>query len=388
MKILQIHSSYKYRGGEERVIELEKQMLEKNGHEVVQFIRENKEIDDYTIFGKAALFWNTTWNFKAVRMLKKIVREEKPDICHVHNMVPLISPAIFRTLNKMQIPVVMTLHNYRLVCPNVHLYKKGRPCTQCVENSSFRALISRCYRKSFIQTLALSVMLEFHKAIGTFNNRVDGFICLSKFMQRIMLEDGIPYEKLYLKPNFIPRKPKSFYFRRNYVYAGRLEEVKGINSLIEASERIKDFHLDVIGRGEMKKDVIRSDNINYYGYKSNEEVQRYIDSAKAVIFPSKCFEGMPMVILEAFAAGIPVMASNHGVMMEMIQNGYNGILFEPRNVDSLIEKIEWVEKNPEKLDEMGLRGYETFHEKFSEKVNYKTLMDIYNSVIEKYRSDE
>jgi glycosyltransferase involved in cell wall biosynthesis len=389
MKILQVHNHYQFSGGEDTVFSNEYKLLTYYGHEVIQFTKSNKDIDNYNIFQKSKLFFNAVYSRSAFEVVLKIIQENKPDVCHVHNTLTLITPSVYYACKEMGVPVVQTLHNYRLMCSNAYLFRNGKVCEECIGKSLYHSVKYGCYRNSRLQTFVLARTLEWNKRQGTWNNLIDAYIALTEFSKQKFIEGGIQENKIFVKPNFLFEDPG--YSEKNegdFLFAGRLDVTKGFNVLIKAAEKLPDVKFKVAGDGILRSNLDGVLNIEYLGQLNRNDLILELKKSGAIIFPSVLYETFGLSIIESFACGKPVIASNLGVMAEIIENGRTGLLFEPGNVDDLVKKILWAKNNPEKMKEMGLNARKEFEEKYTPEKNYKILMNIYEKVIEskKYKS--
>jgi len=380
MKILQIHNFYLQRGGEDVVYEAEKQLLESHGHTVVRYERNNKEIEQFSLIEKSFLLWRTTWQKRSYFEVKDIIINEKPDICHVHNIMPLISPSVYYACKEMRIPIVQTLHNYRLLCANAYLFRNGKICEECMGKSLYRSVKYGCYRDSRVQTLALARMVEKHKKKRTWNNVVNAYIVLTTFAKEKFIQGGLDERKIFIKPNFLFDDPGFSNTDNDYFFfAGRLDETKGIKLLNTIAQKLPNIKLRVAGDGNFIKSKIDS-RIRYLGRLSKEKVLDELKNSKALIFPSIWYEGMPMTVIEAFATGKPVIASKIGSLSEMISDRKTGLLFEPGNEKDLMRMIKWMVNNPHEVKMMGGRARREFELKYTAEKNYNILINIYNKV--------
>lgn len=385
MKILQIHNRYLLSGGEDAVVENEKRLLESNGNSVFQFVKDNNDINGYSLFKKANLINSTVWSKESYRELKELIKKVEPDICHVHNYMPLISPAVFYACNEMKVLVIQTLHNYRMLCSNAYLYRQRQVCEECIGKSLYHAVKYGCYRNSGIQTFIVARMVERHKKKKTWSDRVDAYIALTDFSKNKFEKGGLYADKIFVKSNFLFEDPGYSYYDESYfIFAGRLDEIKGVNDLIEAAAKSPNIKFKIAGEGPLSKGVTAVPNIEYLGQLRKEELFKWIKNSSALIFPSLLYENMPLTIIEAFACGKPVIASNLGVMAEMIVDGKTGLLFTPGNSEDLASKIRWAFNHPNEMKAMGINARKDFEEKYIAEKNYKMLMDIYERVIENH----
>ena len=369
MKILQIHNKYVFKGGEDSVVEEEAKLLRKNGNSVFQLFKNNKDIS--SIKDKLLTLYNLSYSKYSIEYLKEeLLKIEKPDIVHVHNTYPLWTYSIFEFLNEQKIPVVMTLHNYRLVWDSLSFFDNDYMNYDSFNNSK-------------IQTFFISKIINKNKKNILFKN-IDKFIALTEFTKKKFIDAKVPIDKLLIKPNFLSNKEINFQSitnKQNAIFASRISKEKGILTLLKSWKDIE-IKINIYGDGPLLNKIKKnSKNIQFHGNCSRDLISDEIHKSKFLIFPSEWFECMPMTILESFRAGTLVLASNIGSIPNIIKDGYNGILFNPNDPSDIKEKVNWVLNNPQKCDEISINAMNDFNNKYSEKVNYKILMKIYNGMI-------
>ena len=394
-KILLVHNFYQQPGGEDTVFRNEKKLLEDNGHEVITYTRDNSELKG-SILKKILLPFITIFNPKTYFDIKKIIKDKNIDIVHVHNTLCLISPAVFYAALKMKTPVIQTLHNFRMQCANGLFYRDGHICEDCISGGLKCALKHRCYRNSFLQTLAIVLMLKIHRFTGIYKKV--NFICLTEFNRSKLLlinnkKQVVDENRVYVKSNFVFEdnsskdstsdtcKKESMPDNKGYyLYVGRLDEIKGIDIVLEAFSKMPERELHVIGSGG--EDYIKKysgfSNIKFLGQLSHEEVMAEMINSKAMVFPSKLYEGMPMTIIESFEKGVPVIASDIGNAKEIVKDGVTGVHFKSDNVVSLISAVEKLDK----IDFNVLRNnaFDEFDKEYSDYIGYINLIHIYDSI--------
>jgi glycosyltransferase involved in cell wall biosynthesis len=380
MKILQVHSKYKKRGGEETVIEEEKALLENHGHVVIQFIKENAETDDYGVLGLTKLSLTQRRNKMAVNQVAALIAKEKPDICHVHNVYPLISPAVYQACQQPGIPVVQTLHNYKMLCTNSLFFRKGDICELCLNRSLMHSVRYSCYKNSLLATAVQADAIEYHRRKGTWENMVDVYVCLTEFQKNKMVEGGMPPEKLRVKPNFVHKTLLSSTYEEFFLFVGRLDQPKGLVDLLELIETCIHSRFVLIGDSENPEIFSGFEHVDYLGPQSRDIVLDYMSRCKAVIFPSRYYEGMPMVILEAFSLQKGVIARDVGAMSSMIRHGVNGLSYQDTN--GLIEAVRELEKDGELVRKTGKGAFYDFENIYSVEQGYENLISLYNSVLD------
>jgi len=378
MRILQIHNFYKIGGGEDSVLHNEYHLLVSNGHIVEQFLVYNSSIENSSILQKIILFITSIYSITFKLKLKRKLLTFKPDICHIHNTFPLISPSVYYACSKLNIPVIQTLHNFRLVCSNAYLFRDGHACLDCIGKSLYNSVPKKCYHNSFLDTLFVSNIIMFHRFINTWNSQIDQYIVLNNFSKKIFIECGIDKNLLTIKPNFIFNDPGiSNNDGAYFFYAGRLDKFKGVNVLYKAFEDLN-YDLKIAGTGNSypSKEI---PNIEFLGQVSHDEILCLIKNSYLVIYPTLLFENMPMLIIEAFACGKCVIASNVGASKEMVEDGFNGLLFNPNDIKHLIEKLVWSIQNRDMIKTMSRNARLTYEKFYSKESNYTQLLNIYTN---------
>lgn len=386
VNVLMAHNYYQVPGGEDTVFYNEVKMLEKNGHNVTKYTRNNNEIKG-GVFNKLRLGIDTIFSLKTYKEVKKLIDENNIDVVHVHNTLPLISPSIYYAAKAKKIPVVQTIHNFRLLCPGSTFTRNGEICEKCISKGLKQSLRYRCYRKSLSQTLIMYIMLKLHSIIGIYDKI--NYITLTEFNKQKLLNLVKDERSIYVKPNFIEVRDKSERDLEDYfVFIGRLDELKGINFLVEVWKKIdKNIKLYVIGRGseeEKLKKIISKNNMNnvkLLGFMEREDAFKVIEKCRAIIVPSKWYEGFPMTIAESFSLGVPVIGTRLGNIKSIIDDKYNGLLFEKDNKEQLKEAIEKIFHDKQLNLILGENAYKTFRKNYTDEENYKKLEDIYLNLV-------
>jgi len=386
MKILLIHNQYQIRGGEEHNVKQIKELLEEKGHSVILYMLDNLGINSFSLWQRLFLPLQILFSFKSYREVINLIKNRAPDIAHIHNIFPLISPSIYYALKRMNVPVVQTVHNYRLLCPNgLFLNNEGKICEKCKRGNFFNAVIGKCYRNSYIQTFGMALTLYLHRKLKTFTNKIDIFISPSNFLKKKLIEGGIPEEKIVIKPHFTKCKEikPSYEFDNCAVYMGRLSREKGLFTLLKTWEEIPGVTLKIMGNGpirsELENFVIQKGitNVEFLGFIKGLKRFEVLKRAMFLIFSSECYENFPYAIIESFACGVPVIASRIGAVAELIEEGITGFLFEPGNANDLSQKISMSIENKELLLKMKHNARKLAEERYSENIGYKNLMEIY-----------
>ncbi|MBQ9590316.1 MAG: glycosyltransferase family 4 protein [Butyrivibrio sp.] len=384
--VLIVHNYYRIPGGEDVVVANEKKLLESHGHKVILYTRNNDEVKDKGLLNKVGLLFVSIFNIRTYNDICKIIDKEKIDIIQVHNTVALISPAVYLAGINRGVPVIQTVHNFRLVCPNGVCYVNGHVCEECLEHGLKVSLSHNCYRNSKIQTFVCALTIKIQRVLFTY--RAINYICLTEFNKKKLLsEKQILEQKIYVKPNFtsIDNKIVPYELRKKQiVYAGRLEKIKGIDLLVQAWMKLGDSapKLVICGCGELEewcKEYINNNelkNIALIGQVSNSEVKKIIGESIAMIHPTQWYEGFPMTIAEAYTLGTPIIASDIGNVGDLVIDGVTGVKFKSNSVVALANAVERFMVNPIKLPDEYLT-------KYTAENNYTMLKNIFEDVRKK-----
>lgn len=401
MNILIVHNRYREAGGEDVVADAEVELLRNAGHTVVTYFRDNHEIDGMS---RRQVARDTVASQQSVDEIGALISEHKVEIMHVHNFLPLVSPAVFSAAHQRGVGVVHTLHNFRLICPAATLLLNGKHCEKCVgKRFAWPAVVHSCYRNSATQSLAVASMLSVHRRRRTFVDDIDAFISLSDFACTKYVAGGLPEAKIVTKPNFVLDPPAAMPNADGpFLCVGRLSEEKGISVLIAAWEQVMERctadgagarspQLVIAGDGELRADVTafaqrHPGSVQYVGAQSRADIYSFMQQARAVIVPSIWHEPFGLVSIEAFAAGTGVIATNHGALPEIVGDGESGWLVEPNNPAALAGAILAVWQSPDAAIIAGTRAREVFDQRYSAAANLQRLNTIYTGVVGgKYR---
>ena len=387
MKILFIHNRYKQFGGEDVVVEQEASLLADKGHEVRTIIFDNTSIAGF--FSKLKTSFQSIYNFSSAKKIAGSISEFKPDIVHVHNLFIVASPSIIYAAQKAKIPVVMTLHNYRLICANALLLRDNTVCELCVSKKfPISGIRYKCYRNSAFGSALVTFITGFHKIFNTWKNKVATYITLNEFSRSKFLNSSlhVPTDKLITKPNFIPDPGETATQREDFfLFAGRLVVEKGVYVLAKAFAEMPEHKLVIVGDGPEKtrlQDQFKDHpNIIFTGTLDKQEVKEYMRSCKALICPSIWYEGAPLTIIEAFATGTPVIASRLGSMKESITDGFNGLHFNAGDATDLQEKVKVLNKETASSPMLYKNARQTYLEKYTAETHYRSIINIYENLI-------
>lgn len=383
-RILQVHNIYHHAGGEDIVVANENRLLAEHGHEVLQDLSHNDTIRG--AYRKLVVAWQAPYSHRSRQHMSQVIGTVRPDIVHVHNFFPLLTPAIYDACQDAGVPVVQTLHNYRTICAGALLMRDGRPCEDCIGRSPYQAVLHGCYRDSRLGSLAVARMIGRHQRKKTWHTKVDRLIALTEFGRQKFIEAGFPGERIRVKPNFVKDpvpQPRNAAGQLRALCVGRLSAEKGIRTLLEAWSTL-DVQLNMAGSGPLEDTVRQAGlaNINCLGQVAPSAVTHEMQAASVLIFPSECYEGFPMTIVEAFSCGLPVIASRLGSMAEIVEDGVTGLHFVPGDADDLAAKVRWAEAHPEEVQVMGRNARKAFEERYTEGANYRTLLSIYREALE------
>lgn len=382
MNVLLVHNVYQQRGGEDSVVDAEVALLRSQGQKVYLYSRHN---DDITTMGRLATVFDTFLSRQTTDDFDKVVADFQPDIVHVHNTFPLISASIYWAAAKHHIPVVQTLHNFRLLCPQATFLRDGKVCERCLGKFPLPGIVNGCYRQSKAQTAVIGMMLGVNRFIGSYSKKVTRYIALNEFSRRKFIEGGLPADKITIKPNFIDIAAPQTLSREGFLFVGRLSEEKGIAVLAKAYSGELHGALRVAGSGPESHWLNGLDGLAALGQQSTLQVRALMANSLALVLPSICYEQFPMTLVEAYASGLPVIASRLGPMQELVDDGVTGLLFDPGNSVDLAKKMSWAKDNPEKMLEMGRNARMRYEMLYTPAKNYEQLMNIYEEAIQACR---
>jgi len=392
MKILQVHNEYQHFGGEEVVVAAENSLLCEYGHETRQWIVKNSELQNTSTLTKAKVALQSIWSHNAYRRINRQLLDFQPDVVHVHNTIPLISPSIYAACKSEGIPVVHTLHNYKLICPGAYLYRGRKTCEDCIGKFvPYLGILHGCYRSSRAQTAISVAGLATHRLRGTYRNDVDIYIALSRFARQKFIEGGLPAEKIAVKPNFVSSEIKPGKHTGGYaLFVGKLVQYKGIETLLQAWHLLDEtIPLKIVGQGPLE--ILLKSNlppgVEYLGQLPREKVLSLMQEANLVVFPSEWYEPFGIVMIEAFATGLPVIATRLGSAAEIVRDGTSGWHFNPEDPQDLARIIRLAWSNPEEMKHRGEMARKQYEDYYSAEKNYQMLLSIYQTAINWSKKD-
>jgi len=409
MKVLQINKFYYPKGGPERYMFAVSELLARNGHKMAFFSMEHENNEDSAwnkyfvsnidykgelgIKEQAGIFINTLYSSEASTKISRLIDDFRPDIAHVHNFSHQLTPSILHALRKKNVPIVMTLHDYKLVCPSYLMLNHGRVCDLCRNKKFFNCLKTKCYEDSVRKSLLLAMESYVHHNILHSYDNIAYFLCPSNFCMDVFKDMGFKGNFRYIPHFFINTGDRgdNNESRRGVVFSGRLSVEKGIKTLVKAAQN-QAFKVKIIGDGplltEVKEYIAKNKvkNIELLGHISDkEELIRRIRTSSVLVAPSECYEIFGLSILEAFAAGTPVIGSDIGNIPELVKEGKTGWLFKTGDAGDLCDKIKKALNDTSKLKEMGHNATIMVKEHFSAEKHYAKLIKIYGDAINSHK---
>jgi glycosyltransferase involved in cell wall biosynthesis len=386
MRVLLIHNSYQYSGGEDRAVAADLALLASRGHETRLYKRSYEEIAKRGGLSRLSLATDALWSRTSYRAIRRTIQDWRPDVAHFHNIFPLVSPSAYDACRAEGVPVVQTLHNYRLLCAAGTLLRDGKVCELCVGRVPFPAVRYRCYRGSRAQSVVMAATLGGHAALGTWSKKVDAYIALTEFGRRIFTRGGLPENRLFVRPNAVEmQEPGDYAGPRSAIYVGRLSPEKGIITLLDAWEQLPEVPIKIVGDGPLMAQVRerverRLPNVEIIGEVPHYAVLEMIRAAGMLIFPSLCYESLGYAALEALSAGVPVVAGDIGAQAEVVSDGVSGLLFNPGDAKSLTAAVRRIAASDELATRLSRGARNAFLENYSIERSYERLLEVYRFV--------
>jgi glycosyltransferase involved in cell wall biosynthesis len=392
MRILLVHNRYRSGApsGENRVVDQEGEALAAQGHEVIRFGRCSDEIEQWSMAKKASLPVRAIWSREISRDLKAVLREHRPEVVHVHNTFPLLSAAVLYACRDARVPVVATIHNYRLACANGAFFRRGAVCHDCAHGLPIRSVLHGCYRGSHAATAPVALAMSVHRQ--AWRSLVSAYVFISAAQRDLLQGSDLAPDRVFVRYNLIPRRSRPRMARTpTVVYAGRLDEAKGARLLMAGWDGYREksgepgLDLVIAGGGPLGDEVAawastRSE-VEMKGTVSSDRCAELISRARAVLLPSAWEETFGLVAIEAMAAGIPPIAAGHGSFAELITPGVDGVLFSPGDASELALAIADVEGNPERYEDYGVQARKTYEQRFDPQRSVEELLDIYRFAV-------
>jgi len=381
MRVLMVHNYYQQPGGEDEVFHAESQLLRDRGHTVLDYSAHNDSISGANKIRTAV---ETVWSTRAHDALTKLLASFRPDIAHFHNTFPLVSPSAYYACQRARVPVVQSLHNYRLGCPKATYYRDGHLCTDCHGTFlSWPGFVHACYRESRGATGVIGVMNSVHRVLHTWDRQVNVYIALSEFARRRYVMDGLPAAKMKVKGNFVATDPGvGLHQVRGALFVGRLTAEKGIATLLGAAHLLQGrVPLTIIGDGPLAGAVDATSRtlpgVRWLGRQPKSKVLELMGQSMALVFPSEWYEPFGLVAIQAFAKGTPVVGAAIGAIPEIVEHEHTGLLYPPGAADALAAHLERLAGSPQLVDELGRQARAKFEALYTADRNYEALLDIY-----------
>jgi len=393
MKLLIIHNDYLVPGGERFAVQAEVDLLRSKGHELIFYSRSNEETLDYDLLSKILLFPRVAFSLDTYNDTRSLINNYQPDVAHIHNVFPLISPSVYYALHHERIPIVQTIHNFRFMCPNGLFFTAGSVCERCKFGNTLHAIQWKCYRNSYFLSGLYAALIGGHRLINTFR-LIDIFIVLSHFSKNKLVDSGIAStENIHVLGNYL-RTPSddqhlSAIKQTYFVFMGRLSIEKGLKTLLDAMQKLPQEKLYVLGEGPEKEDLLAYaaglglKNVEFLGFVTGEKKDSMLKNASALILPSSCYENFPLSVLESYSVGTPVIASNLGSIPELVIDGESGLLFTPGDSNELYEKMHQLLTNPSESLRLGNNAFHQMVNYYSPDIHYQKLLNIYEQCITK-----
>lgn len=381
MRICVVHNRYQQAGGEDSVFENEVELLRASGAEVSTIDVTNNDIKGVRALAAA---FSATYSRSGHELMAREIDRFQPDLVHVHNFFPLLSPAIFDACADAGVASVWTLHNYRVACANGLLFRADEPCEVCLGQSPLPAIKHRCYRGSLPASTSIAASIAWHNAAGTWRDKVDRFIALTPFAREIFVQAGLPRSKIAVKANCVqdPGQAIGQAERSGAIYVGRLSQEKGVRTMVDAWAKLH-IPLTIFGEGPLEAELraMAGAKVHFAGFQDRATILDALSRAQAIIVPSIWYENFPMTVVEANACGTPVIASRIGALESIVAEGRSGFLFTPGDSSDLGRVVSEAFAHPSRLQQMGRRARLDYEERSSPATNLQALLEIYRQAI-------
>lgn len=388
MKIIQVHNYYRTRAGECSVVDSERALLEAHGEQVIPYYSDSCDIEKLGVVDKARMLINVPYNKAVGRDLECLLRAESPDIAHVHNVFPMLTPAVYKTLKDLGIPVVQTIHNVRFLCPNGQFYVRNHICKACQEKGYISAIKNRCLQDSYLVSAAYATAISRAWKTGILPNTIDIYIALNQFYAELLISAGVPSSRIRVLGNFISSNDHEVSKKLGYVlYLGRLTKEKGVITLLKALESLDGVTLKIAGSGPLEGEIRRAairlgkSRIQFLGHVTGQYKQELLRGATCLVVPSEWYENFPISVVEAMSLGTPVVASDIGGLPDMVKHQDTGLIFESGNPAAIAEALRNITTNGDFADHLAKNALRSARELFGSRKHYNGLMEIYASAI-------
>ncbi|MGC2448809.1 MAG: glycosyltransferase family 4 protein [Candidatus Sulfotelmatobacter sp.] len=391
MRILSVHNQFRRFSGSDAVAAADEQLFKQYAN-VTGYTRNSNEAESFSKIEKLGLGIDTLYSRRTAAEITALVGQFRPDIAYVHNVFPLISPSLYHVLHRLRIPSVHILHDFRLWCPNSRFYVNGQLCESCKLGNYWSAIGKRCVQEDAAYSALYAASLYGNRKAGLMD-RIGGFICLTEFAKNLLIQAEVPEEKIYICPNHIDTSAITPQFGggKYVLYVGGLYRDKGVLTIVKAFARLPHIPLRLVGTGDAEqeiRDYIRENklsNVEMVGFQSGQEKFDSLRNSAFTIVASHCYENFPIVVLEAFSSGKPVVASGIGALPYIIEPQKTGLLFESQNSDDLADKVRWLYDRPSEVENMGRQARAIVERKYDAKFRYDALKTIFERVIDRSR---
>lgn len=382
MKILMLYNEFRSSfGGEDKVVDEMISLFQRNNVEIVLEKRSNKSLN---ILGKARAFFSGVYNIFAYQSMTNLIRDENPDIVHVHNLYPFFSPSVLAACRRAGVPVVMTLHNFALTCPHWSHFRRGKVCEECTSGATYRCVFNNCQENMF-ESVGYALRSDVARRFGLFRRNVSSFIALTEFAKMRLIRAGYPSRKIVVFPNLVrvPRVKADVRKGEYVAFAGRISEEKGVDCLLAAASILPDITFEVAGDGPLLPQLMAGapENVTFRGRLNAMELEKFYRTARVLVVPSNCFEMCPTVLLEGMAMALPAVVSRTGGLPEFVSDGESGLLFEPGNSEDLASKIQKLWTDLDLAVKLGGAARQWAERECSESVYLDRLMGVYTGVL-------
>lgn len=392
LRILQVHNDYQRRGGERTAIDAQTRLLRERGHTVLLYGRSNQEIGHFGLMEKAAFFPRAIYSRRTYAEIRALAAAERPDVAHVHNVFPLMSPAVYRALKDAAVPIVQTVYNFRLMCPNGLFYTHGQVCERCKHGNMLHAVRWRCYRNSYVLSGLYAASIGLHRRHGTFD-LIDRYLAPTEFTARQLVEGGVTPEGRvdvvrYFVPDPLPELGPFEHREAHFVYLGRLSSEKGLWTLLAAIRHLPHVRLRMLGEGPLEGSIRahlddhHMSNVELMGFVDGQTKWDELRSATAVVVPSEWYENSPLSVIESLSVGTPVVASDIGSLPETVTDSETGLLFRLGDSQDLAAKLGWLAAHPKEAHAMGRRARQVAETLYSADRHYAQLLEVYRAARE------
>ncbi len=391
MHILMVHNRYLQRGGEDTTVEDEIALLQAHGHQVDLLLWDNQTVLQRSLWRTAM---DTLWSSSSYRRARRVLQAHPYDVVHVHNFFPLASPAVLYATHAAGVPVVQTLHNYRLLCLNGYLLREGQPCEACMHHRwPYPGVLHRCYQQSLPGSLTVAAMLTLHRLLHTWRRQVDLFMTFTHFARQKLIQGGLPADRLMVAPHFVHPDPGTGEEKRRFVlFIGRLEAAKGADLLLRAWLRLRpQVPLLFIGEGPLGptlREQAQGLTVRFLGWRHHAEVLNYLRQALLLVVPSRLYETFGRVVVEAYATGTPVLVADHGALAELVEPGHTGWRFRRDDVEDLAQRLDQVLGNRAALRRIGAQARQAYERRYTAAEGYRHLMAVYRRAQELHRQEK